>query len=375
MGFVEQMKWWHWTLISLVLGPLLGYLNSGVSDTSIDHSSVSTVVFEADLLSQPWVDPNNPANRRAWMSDIVVHPVQDINVGGSVVKCQLVSFQQYTAPTAAHPSGETSTNYLFAPFPYEPTPRNGPNARMMTYPAASLYYGKVGDTLSSLALKFYKKDTVAGERAILGANATLRQAQVSSLKIRPYRAYWIPWDPAAQHNINDFLIAADQVVRQQQGANAIPIRFHYYWWENSRYVMQIWIIGTFVLVGVIWPLLLHVMVKGGLGKMTPEEYSLRSYRPQPQEPAKAPVPVAAGEMQKLRDLEEASAASVKGMAMTAAAPAAEPEVQVAPPQVQKLSGGPAEPAVVSQQQPEEAPEYMGEYYPVVKPHTHVEEKK
>ena len=29
MGFVEHMKWWQWVLLSLGLGALLGFLNSG----------------------------------------------------------------------------------------------------------------------------------------------------------------------------------------------------------------------------------------------------------------------------------------------------------------------------------------------------------
>ena len=50
MGFVEQMKWWHWVGLSLVLGALLAFLNSGGADTAIQHRSVSTVTFETDLL-------------------------------------------------------------------------------------------------------------------------------------------------------------------------------------------------------------------------------------------------------------------------------------------------------------------------------------
>ena len=52
MGFVERMKWWQWAALSLLLGALLAYLNSGGADTSVSHSSVSPVVFETGLITQ-----------------------------------------------------------------------------------------------------------------------------------------------------------------------------------------------------------------------------------------------------------------------------------------------------------------------------------
>jgi hypothetical protein len=376
MGFVERMKWWQWSALSLLLGALLAYLNSGGADTSVSHSSVSPVVFETGLITKPWVDPNNPNHRIAWMSDFVVHPVDDLLSGGQIIRRQLVSYTQFLAPTPEHPSGTTSTEYFWAMFPYEATPRRGRDSRQPTYPAASPYLGKEGDTLNSLATRFYKKDSIQGVKAIIGANPILREAKGSAdLRIIPGRPYWIPWNPADGHTVSDFLLAVDNFNKEQQGASAIPISIHYHWWESSKFGYETWMIGTFLIVGVIWPTLLGVMVRGGLGKMTPEEYDLSRFKGG-RDPATMPKPTAPqvtqSDMDKLRDLEAALAENLKaGAVATAPAPEKSPEPA---PAVKKLAGGPAE-APAAPKAPDEPVDYQGEFYPVVKPHGQPDEKK
>jgi hypothetical protein len=376
MGFVERMKWWQWAAISLLLGALLAYLNSGQADTSVSHSSVSPVVFETGLIMKPWVDPNNPNHRIAWMSDFVVHPVDGLLSGGQIIKRQLVSYTQFLAPTPQHPSGNTSTEYFWAMFPYEVTPRRTRDSRQPTYPAASPYLGTEGDTLNSLAARFYKKDSIQGVKAIIGANPILREAKgPADLRIIPGRAYWIPWNPADGHTVSDFLLAVDNFNKEQQGASAIPISIRYRWWESSKFGYETWIIGTFLIVGVIWPTLLGVMVRGGLGKMTPEEYDLSRFKGGT-DPATMPKPTAPqvtqSDMDKLRDLEAALAENLKaGAVATASAPEQSPEPA---PAVKKLAGGPAEAPTVPKA-PDEPVDYQGEFYPVVKPHGQPDEKK
>ncbi|MGD0390670.1 MAG: LysM domain-containing protein [Tepidisphaeraceae bacterium] len=384
MSFVERMKWWHWVGLSLVLGALLAFLNSGGADTAVEHRSVSTVTFETGLLLQPWVDPKDSSHRRAWMSDLMVHPVQDVATGDKIVKLQLVSFTRLTPPDAAHPGGETHTEYMWAPFPYEATPRGGPNQGRQAYPAVSLYFGKKGDTLNSLAARFYHKDTPMGVKAIIDANPSLRDAKgPADLKIQEWTgwkrgspgAYWIPWNPADQHTISDFLVAANQFIRVQQGQAAIPISFHYRWWESSKYGYEAWMIGTFLIVGVIWPTLLAVMIKGGLGRMTPQEYDLSRFKSGP-EPSVAAAPAAVvskSDMQRLRELEESMEATLKATAAPSAGTAPPPEVKGAPAEVKKLGGGPDE-APPLPMVPEEKKDYQGEYYPVAKPHVPKDEK-
>ena len=344
MGFVERMKWWQWVALSLLLGALLAYLNSGGADTSVSHSSVSPVVFETGLIAPPWVDPANANHRLAWMSDFVVHPVQDVRSGSVTIKRQLVSYTQFQMPTQGHSSGTTSTEYFWAMFPYEVTPRRGCDIRQPEYPAASPYIGKEGDTLNSLATRFYKKDSIQGVKAIILANRILREAKGSAdLRIIPGQAYWIPWNPADGHTVSDFLLAVDNFNKQKQGASAISISIHYRWWESSKYGYETWMIGTFLLVGVIWPTLLAVMVRGGFGRMTPEEYDLSRFKGG-KYPATMPktttAAVTQSDMDKLRDLEAAMAVSLQASGTATPVPAEETSPAAAP-AVKKLAGGPA----------------------------------
>ncbi len=129
-------------------------------------------------------------------------------------------------------------------------------------------------------------------------------------------------------------------------------------------------IGTFLLVGVIWPALLAVLIKGGLGRTKPEEYDLRRFNagPEPAAAAKPATAVSKGDMQRLRELEQSMEATLKESA-TAAPSVAAAEAAPAAPAVKKLAGGPAD-APAAPIPVEEKKDYQGEYYPVVKPSTH-----
>ena len=186
------------------------------------------------------------------------------------------------------------------------------------------------------------------------------------------RYYWIPWDPKDHHTVSDFLLASNQFLATRDGSQAMPISFHYHWWESSKYGFQIWMGGTFLIVGVIWPTLLTVMVKGGLGKTTPEEYDLNRFKGEPEEMKPEPVvDTSASDMQRLRELEESMTAALKSGAAPAAAGAT--AVATAAPEIIKLTGGPAHEAEVPKQA-DESKEYGGEFYPVAHPGKKADEK-
>jgi len=370
MGFVEQMKWWHWTLLSLVIGALLAYTNTGGADTSVDHSSCSPGIFEGELLLPAWVDPKNSSRRMPLVGDIVVHPVEPVIEGGKSVNYQLISFTMLTSPTPQNPSGSKDTEFMLAPYPYEPAPRRNASRNNAAYPAASVYHAVAGDTLGSVAHRFYPKDPAAGEKAFIQTNPVLREAKgPADLKIVAGRYYWVPWDPADQHNVNDFIEAANQFLKARDGTGAIPISIHYRWWENQKYGYQMWIGGSFLIVGVLWPMLLTVMLKGGLGSMTEEEFSLRKYKSKPEPAMAKPAPTGptAGDMQRLRELEETLSASLKAGAT--AAPAAEATATPAEAPVKKLTGTAAETPVAPKVEEEKKDFAGGVYYPVELPHT------
>jgi hypothetical protein len=374
MNFVERMRWWHWVLLSLGLGALLGYINTGGTDAAVDHSSASAVVFETGMIVRPWVDPNDANHREPYISDIVIHPVQEVQIGDKTAHYQLVSFSHFLPPDGTHKSGWRQIEYFLAPYPYQPTPRNSAGRGNQNYPGASAFQADDGDTIKSLAAKFYPKDPAAGERAIIAANPRLREAKgPADLTLQSGRFYWIPWDPKDAHTVSDFLVATNQFLKSRDGAQAIPVAFHYRWWESSKYGFQMWMAGTFLIVGVLWPTLLAVMIKGGLGKMTPDEYDLSRFKggSEPDQPKPAPVTATADDMKRLHDLEESLEASLKTGAT--AAPAAATAV-AAPPEIKKLTGGEAA-KEAAPPVPEEPKDYEGEFYPVSHPHKKPDEKK
>jgi hypothetical protein len=370
MGFVEHMKWWQWVLLSLGLGALLGFLNSGGANPPVEHISISPMVFETGLMQLPYVDPTNPSHREPYVTNFVIHPVQEVKIAGKSKQIQLVIFSALNPHGPGHPSGSYERVSMFVPFPYEPQPRHGPSDDHPAWPAASMYYGHAGDTLQSLATRFYHKATPQGVGAIVLANESLRGAKTAAdLKIVEDRAYWIPWNPADNHNFNDFLVAANTLIRSQQGANAIPVTFHYVWWESANpvHVYAMWMTGSFLLIGVIWPTLLQVMVKGGLGRTKPDEFDLSRYKPS-STPAAAPKPAMAvtkDDMQQLQEMQDSLEASLRASGSTPG-PSAAPQAQPAAPAIKVLAGSAAESAAVPQT-PQEAKEYKGEFYPVVRP--------
>jgi phage tail protein X len=240
-----------------------------------------------------------------------------------------------------------------------PKPRTAasPNAK---YPGTTTYIAKKGDTIESIAAKAYGSETPEGRHAVIDANYSLREAHSAADRvIHPGQAYFIPWNPAENHTIVDFLKAA--AVTQGR-----PIPYRYAWWQESNYVYEIWMTGSFVLVGVIWPALIRIMVGGGMGRMKGEDYDLTRFKGGRDfiRRKEAKKEMSTEDLLKLTELEESLKASLKAGAE--AAPVAQAAPAPVAPQVVKLKGALATdtaPIV----QTEEEKHYKGEFYPVELP--------
>jgi hypothetical protein len=360
MGFVEDMKWWHWIVISLVLGAVLGYVNSNGGTAAPVHRSMTQITLEEKLLSTA---RDASGERIPWVSNVVIHPVMAMGPGPDAEKVQLVTFNCYTEPNASERSGSTDSYSVLLPCPYEPRPVIGALGPQ-TYPAMTKYMARAGDTLDSVMKHFYGSATAAGQHAIVYGNEVFRTAsRASDVSFRPFRVYWIPWNPAQNHEFGDFLAEVNKHNAGNPRAYAGEIGSHYAWWETQNNVYPIAIGGSFLVVGLIWPAFLSVMVKGGLGKKRAREPE-RKYQIGP-EPVPVKAGVTAGDMQKLRDLEASLTASLKsGDAPAAVAASAEPEEKLV---IKKLDGT-AEPVATPVVEEEEKDFSGGEFYPVAKPH-------
>jgi hypothetical protein len=360
MGFVEEMKWWQWIAVSLLIGALLAYSNSSI-DLPVVHRSMATSNFEDMLLRPPLGDTQRP-----WVTNITVYPQQMIDHGETQVPMQMLTFNCIVFQEDHPELAKAEPFAMLVPIPYVPIPRGRPRPDR-PYPGITVHVGQEGDTLQSLTTQYYGKDTPAGKRAIIAANPVLRDAESwASMKIELGRDYSIPWDPNANppHTIQDFLKSAVDA--------GIAVKYTYAWWDSTKYAYEIWMGGSFLVLGLIFPALIRMMLRGGLGRAEKSEFELRKYRPA----AIAAKAVAKGpsamDMQQLRELEAQMTATLKAGATeeadeTQTAASSTPAPAAAP---KKLAAGPLETA--AQQKQEEDKNYGGEFYPVERP---VDKKK
>jgi hypothetical protein len=164
----------------------------------------------------------------------------------------------------------------------------------------------------------------------------------------------------------------DYMAEMQQQFPEVKVR--YAWWAQKPAQFGIWMGGTLVLIGGIWPMLISLMVGAGLGKPKKEQddYDLDRFGKTP-EPAKAQqakpaIPV--GEMDRLREMQEQMEKNLAGAGMqitgSGEATSAAGSTPGAP-GIRKLTGAAVE-VPLTPAQDDESKEYGGEYYPVAKLH-------
>jgi hypothetical protein len=237
----------------------------------------------------------------------------------------------------------------------------------------TIYVGKPGDTLDSVMISQYGKHTREGRIAIVNCNGQLANATSAAEQvITPGASYYIPPNPDKKATVVDFLKAAQTLTTTPK--QATWIKYTYAFWREPKWSYGICMTGSLVVIGIIWPLLIQTMVKGGLGrKREVDDYDLSRFKGG-KEPQVAAVQqgMTAEDEARLKELEEQMAASLK--ARQDAEPATAPVVVGAAEPVKKLkAGGDVQEHVVEQTEEEKA--YTGEYYPVVKQVTHKDEKK
>jgi len=142
------------------------------------------------------------------------------------------------------------------------------------------------------------------------------------------------------------------------------------WWETPKVTMGIYTLGGFVVIGLIWPTVADLLAGAGLGKQRPkEEYDLNRFKSEP-EPEVKPAAVVAG-ASALDDLNAKLEAEVADMFMGKTGIEQEDEEEEAA--IKQLRMDAVE--TPTEKAEREEREYKGEFYPVVKPAVHKEEKK
>jgi hypothetical protein len=160
------------------------------------------------------------------------------------------------------------------------------------------------------------------------------------------------------------------------------VEYRYAWWatHNAQYVL--WMGGSVLLIGGVWPSLVGLMTGAGLGRPKrekSEEYDISRFGKSVTS-AKNPDPVKVGmssaDSDQLRNVQEQLERNVSGMQMTNGEPASaggSATSGLTSAQVKTLSGT-SEPLAPAKPVDDGKPkEYGGEYYPVAKTGVHVDQ--
>jgi hypothetical protein len=347
---IEYLKWWQWLLLSIMLGVLLAVVNLNLPDES--GAKVGQARFEEMIVRSPLGDQKIPP-----VKDITVYPVEQ-NSQACVVSFKILE------PVAENSNTYKIVNYTFdAPVPYAPTqryrniqPEEEALAATGKAPPGIVkeYNVKQGDTLPSVVTAVYGKYSIEGEHAIKSANSqTLR----GGVDLQPGWILRIPWNPTLHKTVMDYL--SEVKARYPY----VPYRFA--WWRQPKAVWTIWCGSSILLIGVIWPILLQLLIKGGFGRDIDAGVDLSKYgRGRKEEPKPEKAGITADDLAQMKALEEKLMASLAAGKTDEDRQEEELEKQAAAAvAVKQLKGGTLETAPAATQAAEEH-EFRGEFYPV-----------
>jgi hypothetical protein len=384
---LEHTRWWHWTLISLLMGWTLAYFNSSPIEPLSRFDAVGSQ-FELAVLHQPANGGVNP-----FVRNLVVYPsVMTRDSSAHQIQVMPVLYDELV-----HKAGGAPDEYQYRPtwfcsrVPYVTTGTrptldpNDPNSRELAAhlpPGIERRYTPVAeDTLPSIAKTVYGQDTIDGEEAIRTCNFRIFRHSDSIQKLIDGGRYFklgesilIPHNPDGQSgSVRDWLTEA---------ASAYPwVQYKYAWWRDPRYTNYVWMAPTFVIVGVIWPILLAVMSKAGLGgsKLAMQQYDLSRFGTKKPKPKPAAAAASKGDMS---DAGREQLAAMNQSLMSELTDVAGEEGKAPPavasdkPAAKEFVVAPSESKPpVPLQKPEEERDFSGEFYPVAHPKTKADEPK
>jgi len=347
---IDTLRWWHWMVISLAVGALLGWANSGLPEP-VRFRSLDSARFQQYVMARPLTFKGQTYPE---VSDILIYPISKTPETAATKSApyQLVTCRFIEQSKSQGGGFEYVSAYITTPVPLD-LRITDPSLGIRTYRA------NPGDTLPAVTKAMYGKDTPEGRQAIINANRRMWDAESAAARdtLTPGVWYAIPWNPAEMKTIRDFLNAVAK--------SHAWIRPHYAWWKETRFSYVTWMGGCFLIVGVVIPALIHGI--GGGRKEKEAAGDSRPYR-RSKEPAKKPATTAITQqdMDQLAEIEatlQASLNTAGSPRMTGAAPAA--TEQQAP--VRVLTGTQVEPIQpTTPAVPEEEKVFNGEYYPVAK---------
>jgi hypothetical protein len=148
------------------------------------------------------------------------------------------------------------------------------------------------------------------------------------------------------------------------------IRYSNGWWTTGPATYAIWVIGSVVVIGCLWPIVLNAMIGVGMGRKRTDKprESLWHYKSTATSgtPAASKPAVSADDERRLHQMTDKleNDLAAAGMSMTGTVGATLPGTAAS--DVRKLEGGPLETAApMPKHEDDDEIEVKGEYYPVL----------
>ncbi len=357
---MQKLRRWHWMLLSLLIGLGIGFARIQLDDLGLEAfgaSINSQAQFERDITTS--VRLAGGEERRVFDNLSVVRvpdPKQDRDRGilslvrnGAVATARLPG-HGYAVGDRVTISGADQAEYNgafritavtpdtfdYAVSPTAPTPATGSDIRCVG--PTRLIYVVMGtklvieappppgssrspqDRVRRYLPHIYRPPTpyipimkVSGDPPSSGSKLE-RLAERLGLKAP---------DPP------DSIIAFLRRVEQSHG-----VRFSYQWWQQPRFRLAAWTVGSFVVIGLIWPTLVNIMAFGSFFRPPePKKPRLPKRKPPPQRVAQEQIERAAA-MDDVKAMGERLAAELE--ARGAGGPVAE-QPAAAPPAPKPLT--------------------------------------
>ena len=413
---IEKLKRWHWTVIGLLVGLLLGWGVKSLNESGglTDAGTIGIRDFEQELLE----------NNRGYpvLRDVVVHR-SDANWTVTLRRLEV-------DPREKYPHNARHYHYvakrLDARTPYVPTDPNE-TVEVRIDPSAERMDANSGKDFWTLSVNGQKvmnwpsRLTLDGWESSPNHWSNPGPGATIDLALRPasYQMTVVldstqPGDsPLAQLKVSlnehslpaltsvgsstgaawrttiprdAFVPGERQVLKFAGGGRPMRIReirlldpsytvldylasvrqrhpqvgYRVAWWEKPAILYAMWAAGGMIVVGGIWPMLLRLLVGAGFGREFPpeEQYDLSRFKGEPERSSAPPAMVHEPiDLEQLEALEQELRRSLAAQASASDQPTTEPR-PVAP-----LNGTVSD---VPLAQTEEHKEYQGEYYPVVR---------
>jgi hypothetical protein len=240
---LERMKVWQWCIVGAMLGCAVASVKLwGGESEPVGLEYAAPAVFEQQMIRL-----HDPSRKLvAYIDHVVLHPEKDdVPLPG-----QRAGVTDYIDYTVYYVTGKK--NEKGEPL-YEVSPHR-------------------------LLMQLHQPQ----HRSVLG--------DISKLSLRQYL-----------DKLKDYTGKLDRA----KNPDVLALNYRYAWWETTRGAFALYGTGGVIVVGVLWPALLHFLVVLGFGRPPEEGFDLSGYKPRKQAAAAVPATVLSDDdAERIKRLEE-----------------------------------------------------------------------